>query len=139
MSWVLVSASCPSCVSVKCALPTLQTRGFRIIALDQPMSSCVRDLLWALQVTSLPAIQHDGVLRCGNDAVLWLACELPGDCDMASVNTLGTTISELETLHLLTQSDRNTNYVSQDPNKLLSILRSAKIRAQASGLKPNAE
>ena len=124
MSWVIVSVSCPSCSYVKFALPTLQTRGFRIIALDEPISPSVSDLVWALQVTSLPAIQHDGVLRCGNDAVLWLINENLVDHVDTCVDKLGTTISELKTLQLLTHNKKNTNYISQDTNTLLQLIRS---------------
>lgn len=122
MSWVVVSASCPLCIHVKCALPTLQTRGFKIIALDEPMSPSVSDLAWALQVTSLPAIQHDGVLHCGNDALHWLINE--HFVDNVDVNTHGTTISELKTLQLLIHNKENTNAISQDSNKMLQLIRS---------------
>lgn len=114
-----MSASCPSCMYIKSTLPILQNCGFRIIALDDYLTPCVRDLLWALHVTSFPAIQHDGLLRCGSDAVLWLTKENRMDC----IDALGTTIAELQILLLLTKSNKNTNSISQDPGSLLLSLR----------------
>ncbi len=43
---------------------------FRIIALeDTTLSACTQDLLWTLHVEALPAVHHEGVLRCGQVAV----------------------------------------------------------------------
>jgi hypothetical protein len=69
--WVIVSALCPSFKAFKHILPILQSNGFYIVALEEPLTNCVRDLLFVLQVTSLPAVRDSAALYCGRDAFAW--------------------------------------------------------------------
>ena len=69
--WVIVSALCPSFNAFKHILPILQSNGFYVVALEEPLTNCVRDLLFVLQVTSLPAVRDCGALYCGRDAFAW--------------------------------------------------------------------
>jgi hypothetical protein len=121
MSWVIVSPACPTCRSLRSAWPTVQTQGFRIIALDDAtLSACTRDLLWALHVEELPAVHRDGVLRCGQNAVQWLVDQglIPGSF---ADKIFGTTIPELQSLRAL--NPPGTNSVTTD-EALLSRIRS---------------
>ena len=132
MSWVIVSPACPSCTSLMGAWAAVQASGFRIIALeDTTLSACTQDLLWTLHVEALPAVHHEGVLRCGQVAVQWLADKglLTGvayGC-FDPTKLYGTTLSELQSLRLLsTLNPPGTNSVTHNDAARLLLVRSWK-------------
>lgn len=89
---------------------------------DTTLSACTQDLLWTLHVEALPAVHHEGVLRCGQVAVQWLADKglLTGCFDPTKL--YGTTLSELQSLRLLsTLNPPGTNSVGNDATRLLLV------------------
>ena len=95
--FVIVSASCPSIEAYNHILHPLQVMGFRIIALDEPLTYCVTELLSVWQVTSLPAIRDDNGLFCGRQALMW-AQEKGFDIIEDALDACSVTISELKQL-----------------------------------------
>jgi hypothetical protein len=95
-------------MAIKSVYPDITNRGFRLDVLDVYPSSCMNNLLSALQVTSLPAIWHEGTIRCGAEAVLWFTKEY--QLDVPSELASGTTLREISMLRLATQtSDKKCN------------------------------
>ena len=96
--FVIVSASCPSLQAYNHIFHPLQEiMGFRIIALDEPLTYCVTELLSVWQVTSLPAIRDDNGLFCGRQALMW-AQEKGFDITEDALDACSVTISELKQL-----------------------------------------
>ena len=94
-------------LSEKCALSKklghtygdqLLERGFNLIALDNPMSYCVIDLLNALQVTEVPTMRVSGKMLSGREAFEWARTEFGGRLDSAPG---GLQIQELRALQPL--------------------------------------
>jgi hypothetical protein len=97
--FVVVSAACPSCKRFFKVLPALHERGYRIIALDDKLTYCIRDLLCALQVTSLPAVVDDTrKVHCGQDAFVWGNSHAELSFEHDDMTQRGTSIDELLTL-----------------------------------------
>jgi hypothetical protein len=91
-NFAIVSASCPACAAFRECLGALHASGVRIIAVDSPLSDCVRDLLSALQVTSLPSLIIDGRLHSGLDAFDWVSTRYPA---LPLRPHIGTTVPDL--------------------------------------------
>jgi hypothetical protein len=108
-------------MAIKSVYPDITNRGFRLDTLDVYPSSCMNSLLSALQVTSLPAIWHEGTIRCGAEAVLWFTKEY--QLDIPSELASGTTLSELSTLRCATQNNDKKCNISYDLVGLLRHLR----------------
>lgn len=71
-NYIVVSESCESSAMLfGKVLQELQNEGFCMIALDEPLTPCITELLGALQVTSLPAVCEEGVLHCGKECLEW--------------------------------------------------------------------
>lgn len=92
MRFAIVAAACDTCRHLKKLWQRLHQDGYFLIALDDEVpTSCVRDLLWTLQIESLPVIKVDGTLHCGEDALEWARLqgfEVPEGARATSINVL---------------------------------------------------
>ncbi len=94
-NFAIVSVACPACSYFSKYHTALQADGVCIIALDSPLSDCVRDLLSALQVNALPSIIINGRLYAGHDAFNWAKEMYPNTLQSQHIPQLSTTIPEL--------------------------------------------
>lgn len=89
--FICVASSCDSCKHIFNSLQNFIDDGYRIILLDEPITTVTCDLLYALQVDSLPVINTGDNLFCGPSAMDWMRTNghlIPDCLNGTSIQTL---------------------------------------------------